>query len=111
MTSVAATILIVDDELQNRKLLEALLQPEGYLTVCAASGAEALRLVAAGAPDLILLDIMMPGLSGYDVCTRLRADPATALHGHRPLTGPPIKPPCGMERPPDPARSAPARPA
>jgi diguanylate cyclase (GGDEF)-like protein len=78
MIPVAATILIVDDELQNRKLLEALLRPEGYLTVCAASGVEALALVAVNAPDLILLDVMMPQMDGFDVVTLLKANPATS---------------------------------
>ena len=74
----AAAILIVDDDVHNRKLLEALLRPEGYLTRCAASGEEALLSVAQQAPDLILLDIMMPGMDGYQVATTLKADPATA---------------------------------
>jgi diguanylate cyclase (GGDEF)-like protein/PAS domain S-box-containing protein len=73
-----ATILIVDDEPQNRKLLEALLLPEGYLTKCAGSGEEALAMAAAEAPDLILLDIMMPGMDGYQVAKILKAQPATA---------------------------------
>ncbi len=75
---VPATILIVDDELQNRRLLEALLKPEGYLTVCAANGEEALALIALRAPDLILLDLMMPGIDGYEVASTLKADPATS---------------------------------
>jgi diguanylate cyclase (GGDEF)-like protein/PAS domain S-box-containing protein len=74
----SANILIVDDEAQNCKLLELLLQPEGYLTRSAANGEDALASVAASAPDLILLDIMMPGLDGYEVATRLKAEPATA---------------------------------
>jgi diguanylate cyclase (GGDEF)-like protein len=78
MTAAAATILIVDDELPNRKLLEALLRPEGYLTVCAASGAEALDLIAADAPDLILLDVMMPLMDGFEVVALLKANPATS---------------------------------
>jgi diguanylate cyclase (GGDEF)-like protein/PAS domain S-box-containing protein len=73
-----ATILIVDDEIHNRKLLEALLRPEGYLTVSVANGEEALASVAERAPDLILLDIMMPGMDGYQVTSALKADPATA---------------------------------
>ena len=55
MTGSAATILIVDDELLDRRLLESLLLPEGYLTLTAASGEEALASVAQRAPDLILL--------------------------------------------------------
>ena len=78
MTSAGATILIVDDELQNRKLLEALLRPEGYLTEGAASGIEALALIAARAPDLILLDVMMPQMDGFEVVAALKANPATS---------------------------------
>jgi len=78
MTTKAATILIVDDELANRKLLEALLQPEGYQTRSAANGEEALASVTQFPPDLIVLDIMMPGMDGYDVANRLKANSATA---------------------------------
>jgi diguanylate cyclase (GGDEF)-like protein/PAS domain S-box-containing protein len=78
MTSPTATILIVDDEIQNRKLLEALLRPEGYLTLSAANGEEALASIAQRAPDLILLDIMMPGMDGYQVASLLKANPATS---------------------------------
>ena len=78
MSTLTATVLIVDDELFNRKLLEALLRPEGYVTVSAASGEEALACVAKQAPDLILLDIMMPGMDGYQVARTLKANPATS---------------------------------
>ncbi|MET3134512.1 diguanylate cyclase (GGDEF)-like protein/PAS domain S-box-containing protein [Oxalobacteraceae bacterium GrIS 1.11] len=73
----AATILIVDDEGCNRRLLEALLAPEGYLTQTAANGAEALELIARHPPDLILLDIMMPGMDGHALARRLKAQPET----------------------------------
>ena len=73
-----ATILIVDDEIQNRKLLEAQLKPEGYRTVSAASGEAALAAITKQAPDLILLDIMMPGMDGYQVASALKANPATS---------------------------------
>lgn len=73
-----ATLLIVDDEPQVRKLLETLLQYEGYHTQSVASGEEALALVAQQPPDLILLDIMMPGMDGYEVAHQLKGDPATA---------------------------------
>jgi diguanylate cyclase (GGDEF)-like protein/PAS domain S-box-containing protein len=78
MSSPAATILIVDDESQNRKLLDTLLRPEGYLTLTAANGEDALTSIEKNAPDLILLDIMMPGIDGYEVAAILKANPATA---------------------------------
>jgi diguanylate cyclase (GGDEF)-like protein/PAS domain S-box-containing protein len=78
MTLPAATILIVDDEAANRKLLEALLRPEGYVTLCAATGAAALAAVARRVPDLILLDVMMPGMDGYQLAAILKANPATS---------------------------------
>jgi len=61
------------------RLLEAILVPRGYAVIGAASGEQALDLVAQQPPDLILLDIMMPGIDGHEVCRRLRADPTTAL--------------------------------
>ena len=70
-----AHILVVDDVAKNVKLLADVLAVKGYRVSTAASGEEALASVANDAPDLILLDVMMPGLSGYDVCRTLRADP------------------------------------
>ena len=78
MASQPATLLIVDDEPQVRKLLETLLQHEGYQTLTAGSGEEALQLVAQRPPDLILLDIMMPGMDGYEVASQLKGDETTA---------------------------------
>ena len=78
MNTPAPVILIVDDEAQNRKLLEALLQPEGYVTRSVATGKEALSSVAWSRPDLILLDVMMPGMNGYEVARLLKADPITS---------------------------------
>jgi CheY-like chemotaxis protein len=74
----AVTILIVDDEPLNRKLLETQLQPEGYVTVSVATGEEALASIAVRSPDLILLDVMMPGMDGYEVARTLKASPATS---------------------------------
>lgn len=74
----AATILIVDDEQRNRRLLELLLAPEGYVTRTAMNGEEALADIAVCAPDLILLDVMMPGMNGYQIAGILKSDPATA---------------------------------
>jgi two-component system sensor histidine kinase ChiS len=68
--------MLVDDEPANLTLLEELLRLEGYATVSAESGAEALSLARASRPDLILLDIMMPEMNGFDVCDRLRKDTA-----------------------------------
>ena len=73
----ADRILIVDDERRNRQLLEVMLGAEGYALETATSGEEALRIVAARPPDLVLLDIMMPGMNGYQVATAIKADAAT----------------------------------
>jgi diguanylate cyclase (GGDEF)-like protein/PAS domain S-box-containing protein len=78
MNNKAPTILIVDDEAVNRKLLEALLMPEGYRTISVASGEEALSSIAMRAPDLVLLDLMMPGMNGYEVASIIKSDPATS---------------------------------
>jgi class 3 adenylate cyclase len=74
-----ARILVVDDTPANVKLLVDVLTAKGYEVSAATNGADALAMIATAPPDLVLLDIMMPGLSGYDVCRRLRADAATAL--------------------------------
>jgi adenylate cyclase len=72
-------ILVVDDVAKNVKLLADLLGAKGYAVSTAASGEQALQAIASGAPDIVLLDVMMPGLSGYDVCRRIRENPSTAL--------------------------------
>ena len=72
-------ILAVDDTPHNIRLLEAVLAPRGYAIVPAGNGMEALEKVATERPDLILLDVVMPGMDGYEVCRRLRDDPATRL--------------------------------
>ncbi len=74
-----AKVLVVDDTPHNVKLLADLLGVKGYAVATAASGEEALAKLATEQPDLVLLDVMMPGLSGYEVCVRIRADPETAL--------------------------------
>jgi adenylate cyclase len=77
--SAQATVLVVDDTPHNVKLLADLLAVKGYRVATAVNGEEGLAKVASEKPDLVLLDVMMPGLSGYDVCQRLRANPETAL--------------------------------
>ena len=72
-----STVLIVDDNAQNVELLQAFLESLPVKTVTAGDGIEALRMVAEHNPDLILLDIMMPHMSGFQVCQRLKADSKT----------------------------------
>ena len=72
-----ATILIVDDERNNRALLEVMLTPEGFTLITAASGEEALAAVVAQPPDLILLDVMMPGMGGFQVAAIIKGNLAT----------------------------------
>jgi len=71
-------ILVVDDNQQNLELLQAYLEDIDCRTVPAQDGLEALDIVAKDPPDLILLDIMMPKMSGFEVCRRLKTDPKTA---------------------------------
>lgn len=78
MSITAATLLIVDDEPLVRKLLKMLLEDQGYLTLTASSGEEALAIVEQQPPDLILLDIMMPGMDGYEVARKLKSDKSMA---------------------------------
>jgi CheY-like chemotaxis protein len=73
-----ARVLIADDNPQGVELLEAYLAECDYDIQTAADGEETLRKVHAWKPDLILLDIMMPKISGFEVCKRIRANPATA---------------------------------
>jgi adenylate cyclase len=72
-------ILVVDDIPENLRLLEAVLVPRGYEVLTAASGREALDVVASARPDLLLLDVVMPGMDGYAVCRTLRDDEETAV--------------------------------
>ena len=77
MPDTASKILIADDNLQNCELLEAYLSDEPYEITMAFDGLEALAKVRESEPDLILLDIMMPKLSGFEVAKKLKQDPAT----------------------------------
>ncbi len=71
-------VLVVDDQPANVRLLEAILTPRGYDVPTAASGEEALDAIAESEPDLVLLDIVMPGMDGYEVCRRIREQAQTA---------------------------------
>jgi class 3 adenylate cyclase len=75
MTAQAGKILAVDDTPENLRLLEALLGPRGYDLVTASSGPQALALLEKEKPDLLLVDIVMPEMNGYEVTKRVRADP------------------------------------
>ena len=75
MSDDAVTVLAVDDLPQNLRLLDAVLSPRGYRVLTAASGEEALAMLPASGADLVLLDILMPGMDGYEVCRRIRTLP------------------------------------
>jgi len=72
-------ILVVDDTPENIRLLEALLEPRGYSVITASSGQEALVKLRDQPPDLVLLDVVMPQMDGYEVCRRIREDPTTTV--------------------------------
>jgi DNA-binding response OmpR family regulator len=74
---MAKRVLIADDEPNIVASLEFLMEQAGFEVKLAANGKEALDLVAAFKPDLVLLDVMMPEMNGYEVCQRLKSDPAT----------------------------------
>ena len=84
-----ARLLIVDDSPQNIRLLDAVLSPRGYAVLPASSGREALSKARSEDPDLVLLDVVMPEMDGYEVCRRLRdrpghqAPPGDHDHGQR----------------------------
>lgn len=82
------TILCVDDDPLNRRLLEAILVPRGYAPVMAENGMEALEIIREGRIDIVLLDVMMPKMDGFEVCRRIKADeryrtiPVVMITGH-----------------------------
>lgn len=70
-----STVLVIDDEARTREALTRLLAREGYQTVTAGDGAEALRALESATPDVILLDLMMPGMDGLELLEALRRHP------------------------------------
>lgn len=70
-------VLIIDDEERNRKLLEVLVQADGHATLLAADGDAGVALAVSAQPDIVLLDLMMPGTDGFEVVQRLKRNPAT----------------------------------
>jgi CheY-like chemotaxis protein len=76
-TDKKPTVLVVDDNIQNLELLLAYLEDVDCETISATGGLEAIEMVKAQQPDLILLDVMMPKISGFEVCRKLKSDPET----------------------------------
>ena len=76
---MSGRILVVDDQRANAEMMAGILQARGYQVVTAPGGEAALEQVRAGTPDLVVSDIVMPGMDGYELCRRLRAQAATAL--------------------------------
>ena len=74
-TSGSSLILVVDDEPKNIQVVGPLLLKQGHEVIAAGSGEEALAKLRAARPDLILLDVMMPGMSGFELCRKLQAQP------------------------------------
>lgn len=75
---MAKRILVVEDERAVARTIQVNLDREGYQTELAANGSQALESIAAAAPDLVILDVVMPGMDGFEVLRALKADPETA---------------------------------
>jgi putative two-component system response regulator len=75
---MSSTVLIVDDEYSGRETLQSVLEGEGYNIIMAENGPQAITKAKAHLPDVILLDVMMPGMTGFEVCERIRSDPQVA---------------------------------
>src|SRR5262245_55974837 len=77
--ALASTVLVVDDQSSNLRLLSRLLTNDGHAVVTASNGLDAMAAVASARPDMILMDVRMPGCDGFEACERLKQDPATRL--------------------------------
>lgn len=75
---MSSTVLIVDDEYSGRETLQSVLEGEGYNLIMAENGPQAIEKAKSYLPDVILLDVMMPGMTGFEVCERIRSDPQVA---------------------------------
>ena len=76
--TTTGTVLVVDDQERNVQVLGTTLSNAGFQVMAASGGQQALKRVADHVPDLVLLDILMPGMDGFEVCKRLQSDPETA---------------------------------
>lgn len=73
------TVLVVDDLPQNVRLMQAVLEPRGFVVLTASSGLEALEILASEPVHVVLLDVLMPGIDGYETCARIKADPRLSM--------------------------------
>src|SRR5258705_12814204 len=73
------SVLIVDDVAGNARLIERVLEPDGHLVRTAGGGVEALQLVKAHPPELVIMDVMMPQVDGFEACRKIKQDPGTRL--------------------------------
>ncbi len=71
-------ILVIEDDPATSRLVDYTLRHQGYQLITAANGLDGLRLARTERPDLVILDVMLPGLDGFEICHRLRTEPATA---------------------------------
>src|SRR5689334_9557958 len=78
-TLITGTILVADDQAANRELLEELLTSQGFKVITVADGAAALQELTRTQTDLVLLDVMMPHLTGFEVCEQIKGNPDTYL--------------------------------
>ncbi|MCX8126033.1 MAG: response regulator [Dehalococcoidia bacterium] len=75
---MAKKVLVVDDDLAALRLVQYTLEREGYTVITASNGIEGLRKATSESPDLLILDVMLPGIDGFEIASRLRAQPDTA---------------------------------
>ena len=75
---MAKKILIIEDDPATQRLVDYSLKQEGYQIITASNGLEGIRKALKESPDLIILDVMLPGMDGFEICYRLRSEPATA---------------------------------
>lgn len=75
---MAKKILVIEDDPATQRLVEYTLKQEGYEVITAANGQDGTRQATGESPDLVILDVMLPGLDGFEVCYQLRAEPGTA---------------------------------